>query len=83
MDSIKFILRGEVARDYPSKSGRVAVVILHGDRRRASSWRADDCCPQQPGRRSARAQKREASMARAQKREASMLPAWPVSRLPT
>ena len=34
MDPSEFILRSEVARDYPSKSERVAVVILHGDRRR-------------------------------------------------
>ena len=72
MDPWEFNLYSEAARDYPSKSERV-VVILHGDRRRGSSWRADDCCPQQPGRRSTRAQKREAGM----------LPAWPVSRLPT
>jgi hypothetical protein len=34
MDPRECILRGEVARDYPSKSELVAVVILHGDRRR-------------------------------------------------
>ena len=31
MDPRECILRGEVARDYPSKSERLAVVILHGD----------------------------------------------------
>jgi hypothetical protein len=54
MDPREFNLHSEVARDYPSKSERVAVVILHGDRRRGSSWRADDCRPQQPSRRSFR-----------------------------
>ncbi len=53
MDPSEVILWSEVKRGYLSKCERVAVVILHGDRRRGSSWRADDRRPQQPGRRSA------------------------------
>jgi hypothetical protein len=56
MDPGEGILRSEAEPDYPSKSEHVAVVTLHGDRRRESRWRADDCRPQQPSRRSARAQ---------------------------
>jgi hypothetical protein len=38
MDPSEVILWSEVKRGYPSKRERVAVVILHGDRRRGSSW---------------------------------------------